>query len=205
MFSAGNANPPLAAKCLRWAVCLLLIQSLLLLVFPNMLVSALLLAATMILMILAAWFDRQYILWLPLAALISEIQLFYLTASGALLIFYYILLIVNLVFLFAGKKTAGTTQLYDAAFAGKLCLLPLECIHIYLTAVTGVPVFLGIAYTMLLITSAYDMAGMYRSIESSNLTPKLFLIRTVLLLIPVCDVVTSFLMAQNRRRERQLQ
>lgn len=76
MFSAGNANPPLAAKCLRWAVCLLLIQSLLLLVFPNMLVSALLLAATMILMILAAWFDRQYILWLPLAALISEIQLF---------------------------------------------------------------------------------------------------------------------------------
>ncbi len=30
MFSAGNANPPLAAKCLRWAVCLLLIQSLLL-------------------------------------------------------------------------------------------------------------------------------------------------------------------------------
>ncbi len=58
---------------------------------------------------------------------------------------------------------------------------------------------------MLLITSAYDMAGMYRSIESSNLTPKLFLIRTVLLLIPVCDVVTSFLMARNRRRECQLQ
>lgn len=201
MYSAGNVNPGLAARCLTWAVGILLAQSVLLLVAPNMLVSALMLAVTMILMILAAWHDRQYLLWLPLTALISEIDLFYLTSSGALLIFYYILLIVNMVFLFAGKRTMNTLQLYNAAFAGKLCLLPLQGIHVFLTVTTGTPVFLGIAYTMLLITSAYDVAGMYRSIESSDLSPKTFLIRTVLLLVPVCDVVTSFLLARNRKRE----
>lgn len=202
MFSPGDAAAGQKAKArtfLRWAVALLLIQSLLGLVMPNMLISAFLLAAIMVLMVLAAFLDRQYLLWLPLTALISEIELFYLTSSGALLIFYYMLLIANLVFLFAAKKTMNTRQLYDAAFTGKLCLLPLEGIHIYLTVTTGVPVFLGIAYTMLLITSAYDVAGLYRSIETTDITPKTFLIRTVLLLIPVCDLVTSFLLARNQR------
>lgn len=187
-------------KLLYAAIGVLFLESLLTLVMPNMQVAAILLLASLLLFVTAAFRDRQYICWIPLAALIAEIQLFYLTASGALLIFYYVLLIVNLAFLFAARKKAPAPQLLLAALAGKVCLAGLQGINVYLSMTTGVPVFLGIAYTMLVITSAYAIAGMFRQIDRPDMSPKKFLVTTVLLLVPVCDLVLSFFLVYRERK-----
>lgn len=170
---------------------LLFIQSVLVLFFWNALVSALLMTAGIICVAISAIRDHKLVAWLPMYILICEMHIFVQTGSGTLLMFYYVLLVCNVLYAVFGRKRADLQQFLYAGAFGKLCFIPEVVLNVSLYFATGMSLYLGLAYSMIFITSAYVISWLFDKAENSAMTPGKFIAQMVGLLVAVADIVLT--------------
>lgn len=170
---------------------LLFVSSVSVLFVGSDLLAVLLLLAGMACLLWSIFKDHSRLCWLPLYILNAEMQLFYATASGLLLLFYYILLVMNLIWIFLCLKRYPYQQMELAGFCMKVCFVPFMILNFVLFIQGNGDTFLALAYSMVIITSAYTIGGLYLTIDEPGMTPAKFLVPTIALCVPVVDLFVS--------------